>query len=80
MKRVWIVRCKKALLIYESIMLLVVVSAFAVRANGVAYANETVTKEQKMQEVHVKEENADVKRVDSWRHCSYNQWILWYYH
>ena len=59
MKRVWIVRCKKALLVCESIMLLVVVSAFAGRANGIAYANETITKEQKMQEVHVKEENAD---------------------
>lgn len=62
MKKVWIVRCKKALLVCESIMLLVVVSAFAGKANGVVYANETVTKEQKMQEVHVKEENADGKQ------------------
>ena len=64
MKRVWIVRCKKALLVCESIMLLVIVSAFAGRTNGIAYANETVTKEQKMQEVHVKEENADVSKKE----------------
>ena len=61
MKRVWIVRCKKALLVCESIMLLVIVSAFAGRANGVAYASETGVKEQ---EVYVKEENADVDKKE----------------
>ena len=61
MKHVWIVRCKKALLVCESIMLLVVVSAFAGKANGVAYASETGAKEQ---EVYVKEENADVDKKE----------------
>lgn len=57
MKRVWVSRCKKALLACIFTILLGVVSVFAGRAAGTAYADDTGTKEQEMQEAHVKDKN-----------------------
>ena len=58
MKRVWIVRCKKALLVCECLILLVIVSIFAGRANKVAYANETDIKEENIK-VDITQENVE---------------------